>query len=400
MADEEPVVAGRRRSKGADATARTAALQRLKALRRGGRRSDGVGFQIKVEDPIYDTVDEDEYDELVAKRREEFKGFIVDDNGTGYGDDGEEEDWSQAGLPPSSDESDGEAEKPKKKQTQKKDPPPKKPSALLAAAAMMGKQRLSSMFTSSIFKKNRDEKVKGLSCDSIVDDVIAEFAPDEADRERRRRGQSGLVSGGRNFVPSTTIKMEPSPISIRLEPTPVATADGYYASCKMQNGNLVVGNDLVEESKDVDDLNCGFGNGKDSMEETKGNKDLKPTMDAESSHVTLTKVDAVEEAMPDAVEVKSELTVERKEVYSLNAIIKKEKDTTLSSATAGWQAVRNGGNPDTVREGEVVNPSLNCEEKADFVLDSDGSLPFYILDAHEELYGTNAGNLYLFGKVN
>ncbi|KAL6339038.1 hypothetical protein AAG906_024189 [Vitis piasezkii] len=402
MADEEPIVAGRRRSRGAEATARSDALQRLKALRRGGRRSDGVGFQIKVEDPIYDTVDEDEYDKLVAKRREEFRGFIVDDNGSGYGDEGQEEDWSLAGVPPSSDESDGEAERPKKKKTEKKDPPPKKPSPLSAAAAMMGKQRLSSMFTSSVFKKSRDDKVKGLSCDSIVDDVIAEFAPDEADRERRRRGQSGLVSGGRNFVPGTTIKMEISPISIRPEPTKVTIADGDSVSSLMQNGNMVEGKGVVKESKDANDLNCGLGDRRDFLEETKDGKDLNSKMDAESivqSHDPLTKVDAVEETVPDAVEDKSEQAVKRKEVHSLNAKIKEEKDLTLSAATAGWQAVRNGGNPSAGYEGEVVNPSLNCEEKADFLLDSDGSLPFYILDAHEEFYGANMGNLYLFGKV-
>ncbi|RVX21225.1 DNA polymerase alpha catalytic subunit [Vitis vinifera] len=402
MADEEPIVAGRRRSRGAEATARSDALQRLKALRRGGRRSDGVGFQIKVEDPIYDTVDEDEYDKLVAKRREEFRGFIVDDNGSGYGDEGQEEDWSLAGVPPSSDESDGEAERPKKKKTEKKDPPPKKPSPLSAAAAMMGKQRLSSMFTSSVFKKSRDDKVKGLSCDSIVDDVIAEFAPDEADRERRRRGQSGLVSGGRNFVPGTTIKMEISPISIRPEPTKVTIADGDSVSSSMQNGNMVEGKGVVKESKDANDLNCGLGDRRDFLEETKDGKDLNSKMDAESivqSHDPLTKVDAVEETVPDAVEDKSEQAVKRKEVHSLNAKIKEEKDLTLSAATAGWQAVRNGGNPSAGYEGEVVNPSLNCEEKADFLLDSDGSLPFYILDAHEEFYGANMGNLYLFGKV-
>lgn len=402
MADEEPIVAGRRRSRGAEATARSDALQRLKALRRGGRRSDGVGFQIKVEDPIYDTVDEDEYDKLVAKRREEFRGFIVDDNGSGYGDEGQEEDWSLAGVPPSSDESDGEAERPKKKKTEKKDPPPKKPSPLSAAAAMMGKQRLSSMFTSSVFKKSRDDKVKGLSCDSIVDDVIAEFAPDEADRERRRRGQSGLVSGGRNFVPGTTIKTEISPISIRPEPTKVTIADGDSVSSSMQNGNMVEGKGVVKESKDANDLNCGLGDRRDFLEETKDGKDLNSKMDAESivqSHDPLTKVDAVEETVPDAVEDKSEQAVKRKEVHSLNAKIKEEKDLTLSAATAGWQAVRNGGNPSAGYEGEVVNPSLNCEEKADFLLDSDGSLPFYILDAHEEFYGANMGNLYLFGKV-
>ncbi|KAM7510391.1 hypothetical protein LguiB_009266 [Lonicera macranthoides] len=50
----------KRRSKGSKAEARTEALNRLKSLRRGGRRSEGTGFQIKLEDPIYDTLSEDE----------------------------------------------------------------------------------------------------------------------------------------------------------------------------------------------------------------------------------------------------------------------------------------------------------------------------------------------------
>ena len=51
-------------------TARHKALKRLKALRQGGSRrlesSAGVGFQIKLEKRIYDTIEKDEYDELVA----------------------------------------------------------------------------------------------------------------------------------------------------------------------------------------------------------------------------------------------------------------------------------------------------------------------------------------------
>nr|POF17414.1 dna polymerase alpha catalytic subunit [Quercus suber] len=105
---------------------------------------------------------------------------------------GEEEDWSKTSLPLSSDKSDGESERPKRKKAEKREPQPKKPSAssasLSAAAAMIGKQRLSSMFTSSVFKKGKDKKAKGfLGCDSIVDDGIAEFALDENDRERQRK---------------------------------------------------------------------------------------------------------------------------------------------------------------------------------------------------------------------
>ena len=82
---------------------------------------------------------------------------------------------------------------------------------------MMGKQKISSMYTSQLFKKPKDDKAKGLSgCDSIVDDVIAEFAPDENDRERRRRAhpqpqlqlQPGSISVSKSFAPVGSVKSE------------------------------------------------------------------------------------------------------------------------------------------------------------------------------------------------
>ncbi|GMH25197.1 hypothetical protein Nepgr_027040 [Nepenthes gracilis] len=196
MEVDQSTEVGRRRSRGANATARAEALERLRAFRRGERRPQN-SYQVKIEAPIYDTVDEDEYSALVAKRRSEFSNFVVDDGDAyanlGYRDDGEEEDWTRAGFPLSSDESDGgESERSKKKKPEKKekDPQQKKPysSPLSSAAAIMGKQRISSMFTSSVFKRRSDDKAK-LCCDNIVDDVIAEFAPDEGDREKRKRGQ-------------------------------------------------------------------------------------------------------------------------------------------------------------------------------------------------------------------
>ena len=49
--------------------------------------------------------------------------------------------------------------------------------------------------------------------------------------------------------------------------------------------------------------------------------------------------------------------------------------------------------------GVVVATDGNSEAKSDFELDSDGSLPFYMIDAYEEIHGANMGTLYLFGKV-
>ncbi|KAG6729216.1 hypothetical protein I3842_01G015200 [Carya illinoinensis] len=401
MEDEQSLVSGRRRSRGTEAAARAEALERLKALRRGGRRSEagggGGGFQIKLETPIYDTVGEEEYDALVAKRREEARGFIVDDEGLGYGDEGEEEDWSKSGVPFSSDEESdgGEQERPKrKKKMEKRDPQLKKPSAssssLSAAAAMMGKQRLSSMFTSSVFfKKSKDDKAKGLACDSIVDDVIAEFAPDEADRERRRRGQPGSASVSKSFMPIGNVKSENLSVAgddlmDRSELAIGVAINGGYSGLGSETNCVQV------EEKGLNKESVGWGGLKSEM-----GKDVISGLDDFSQAQS----GVVEEKIVNGVEVKVEPVVKKEEGFALNAKIQEEKDPGLSAATAGWQEVRSGGNGSIGGVAKEVSNGTSIEEKLDFDVESDGSLPFYILDAHEEFYGANTGNLYLFGKV-
>ncbi|KAK9096970.1 hypothetical protein Sjap_022467 [Stephania japonica] len=353
--------ANRRRTKGAESTARVEALERLKALRSGGRRSD-AGFQVKIEDPIYDTVAEEDYEALVEKRRAEARGFIVDDDGLGYGDEGQEEDWSQAGLPSSSDESDGEAaERPKKR----KEAAQKKPSPLASAAALMGKQRLSSMFTSSVFKKTKG----GLSSDTIIDEVLAEFAPNEADRERRRRAPPPRA------VAPVAVENH---LTFRAEPEINVVASRASQMGDMENG----AEGFVAEARN--------GNGIDDGSEM--------LLDGGSDQLPSANGNVANSAPPS----NSELKVEKgdKDVsFSLNAKIKAEMDPAMS-ATAGWKAVcgENKGNVE-LGPGEA-NAKLNhVDEKSDFELDSDGSLLFYMIDAHEEIFGNNAGNLYLFGKV-
>lgn len=362
MTDEQPIVAARRRSRGAEASARAEALERLKALRRGGRRSgESGGYDIKLENPIYDTVEEDEYDALVARRREEARGFIVDDDGLGYGDEGQEEDWSIAGVPLSSDDESLDGQKSfKKKRVEKRE---KKESnqhvkktnpSLTAAAAMMGKQRLSSMLTSTaMFKKTRDEKVK--ESESVVDEVIAEFAPDDADRERRRRS---VLSNSKSFVPVNHVKIESELVINSMESAQKENCDLVMNSVQDQNG------DVVQE--------------KFSTEELTESK-LESNISAGSIRRDVN------------IEVKEEV---KEECHKLNAKITTEEKDPLLSATAGWKAVIG----DNGVAGEVKSGS-NCEELSEFEVDADGTLPFYILDAHEQFSGANMGTLYLFGKV-
>lgn len=172
--------------------------------------------------------------------------------------------------------------------------------------------------------KNKDERAKGFSSDSIVDDIIAEL---EFDRETRKR-----------LPPITARSVE----SLRRASSRVSTAS---------ESDVIVGNggSVLNYSHDrgIGDRNCESGQADE-------------------------------------------------EVFTLNAKLTREEKDSAFIATAEWKAVRNGGDV-----GGCANDgcSLNSEEILDFDLDSDGSFPFYILDAYEELYGANAGNLYLFGKV-
>ncbi|TYG46032.1 hypothetical protein ES288_D11G224000v1 [Gossypium darwinii] len=365
--DQPTDTGGRRRGRGAEAEKRAGALERLRALRQGGRRSDASvpAYLVKLDEPVFDNCDEDAYQEIVNKRRKEAEDFIENDDeygDFGYGDDGNEVDWTQASHYLSSDDegSDGgrysrkkKVEKKEKKENNNNNSSrvSKSSASLSAAAAMMGKQRVSSMFTSSAFNKRGKETDK-VKCESIVDDVIRQFAPDESDREHRRRGQNSQLT------------------SVR----PSKVAPSVVTSVKSEGELVSEGlNELVEKYP---------SNNEEAV--------------VESSEIEVDKVE------PE-VELKVEIVEEKKEekegsVLKLNAKISEEKKDEALSATAGWKAVKGDGNGNVNGSVEGIN-GFTGEGQSEFELDVDGSMPFYILDAHEEFYGANMGTLYLFGKV-
>nr|GMD49750.1 DNA polymerase alpha catalytic subunit [Ipomoea batatas] len=344
MSDDPSAVAGRRRSRGSNATARASALERLRAIRNGERCSREAGaLQVKMDDPIYDVVDDDEYKALVAKRGEEARGFIVDDNGLGYGDE--------------------------------------------AAAALMGRQRISNMFTSSVFKKSRDDASKNLSCDSIVDDVIAEFAPDEADREKRRRGTSIL-----SLNSASSVKVNTNPMPTKIE-KPIIDSVNLVVNDEARKVQPIVESVRIGESMMNDVQNTDLGDPKTLPEKIENvstsDVDLKEKKGVETCDFAVNGIGDNENVLNEA-EVKVDPMQEDK-VFTLNAKIKAENDSALS-ANVEWQAVRSSGKCSGLNH-------ANAEENSDLELESDGSFPFFILDAYEELYGANSGILYLFGKV-
>ncbi|KAL0863252.1 hypothetical protein Bca101_042370 [Brassica carinata] len=374
MSGDNSTEGGRKRSRGAEASTRKEALERLKAIRQGGLRNlsaSGGGYDIRIEEPIFDTVDDDEYDAIVSRRREEARGFVVDDGedgDLGYGDEGEEEDFTKPSGPDSTDESDdggGFSGRLRKKKAEKKkakeQPQVKKVNpALKAAATITGEGRLSSMFTSSSFKKGKEtDKVK---CEGILDEVLAEVTPDDMDRERHRRRKQ----------PSTV------PVTFSRNKNLVSvTSSMVMQDSEPASDRVFMENELMKEMK----------------EEVVTESEITPPHDSEK--VELPGSGSVIEDESNNVrqsEAKAEPGV--KEVFTLNAKVDmKEKDLALS-ATAGWkEAMVKGG----TENGAPL--SSNCEGQTEFDLDADGSLRFYILDAYEEAFGASMGTIYLFGKV-
>ncbi|KAF6171298.1 hypothetical protein GIB67_036966 [Kingdonia uniflora] len=367
-----PPVSARRSRKGADTSARDDALKRLKSLREGERRSES-GYQIRIEESIYDTVEEEDYKALVAKRREEDR-FIADDEVEGYRDEGEEVDWSKGDLPPSSEESEGEGDKTKKKKLEKKKPPIKKPSSLLAAAALTGKHRLSAMFTSPAFKKSRDDKTNGFSVDSLVDDVIAEFAPDEADREKRRRGHLSSSVRTKGCAPIAPVKNIPV-----TKPELTMVKNNVAQTGSQENGDLGKQNTIREWKDEV--VLC-------SEAASESSNELPHQVDLVTN-------ERVDEEDPRKV-IEAEVELAKRDGISLNAKIEVKKDSLLS-ATAAYRAELSGSNGNLGCDGGIADQSHTFEESK-FELNSDGSMNFYIIDAYEFELNSD-GTLYLFGKI-
>jgi DNA polymerase alpha subunit A len=383
MEDPSPDAAGssrRTRTRGTEAAARSAALERLRAIRGGGARA-AAAVQVKMDAPIYDTVAEEEYAALVARRRKDAGAFIVDDDGLGYVEDGREEDWSHRALPSSSDEgSDGDDGAPRKRKQprppQSKRPPQQSAAAasLSAAAAMMGKQRLSSMFTSAVFKKPGSDlsKCSSLAADSIVDDVIAEFAPDENDREERRR-RVGRVQA-QQPPPAPVAHIKPEEAIIGAETEMLVRSDNGFDT----DGISKPANDMSMELKpDVEmepKLEEAAGFGAELVTENKGVEELNQ-------------------------EANGELKIEK--VHCLNAKIKTDEDRNgdVMSATAGWMKICSDGVNGGSDGGVAAGCNADVDDDSEFEL-KDGALPFYVLDAYEEPFGANSGTIYLFGKVN
>ncbi|KAJ6823181.1 DNA polymerase alpha catalytic subunit [Iris pallida] len=346
----DPAVSTRRtRARGSESAARSEALQRLKSLRRSTDRRPEPNIQIKLSDPIYDSVPESDYAALVARRRDHFGDFIVDDgdDALGYADDGREEDWSNPNGSESRSDSDTKEDS-KKDSNKKKNKKPAASATRKPDPDPPQRQRISSMFTSAVFKKGDQRKGVSVAAESIIDDVLAEFMLDEKDLEEARRQRRGSTRPSSSSINNT--------VSLPVPPDPL----------------------IIVQSE---------------------NKELESEEVPEAEMVVAESNDGKME-VEDEVKLEVEMEKSGKVQLLLNAKVETDKDENVASASDGWREVcREEGNVGGEIGGAEAATDANAVECSEFDLSSDGSLPFYIIDAHEESFGANLGTVYLFGKV-
>ncbi|KAJ3677896.1 hypothetical protein LUZ60_001699 [Juncus effusus] len=355
MADSAPTrVRTRAGGGGGRDAARSAALERLRAMRSGGARSSAP--VVKPEEPIFETLSEEAYDKLVAERREEARSFIVDDEDgdLGYGDDGHEEDWTHVSGNLSGDEySDGDAKERERRPKKKIKPSVRK----VEKPVPIEKQRLVNMATMTGFKKS--EKVKGSGSDDVVNQVIddLDFNFEEWQSEKGKGGARVLG------LPHKDVKVN----------TELPVFYKASSNCEVNLG----------ESSDLGGLNGANECEKD------GNLDLGTDSEIEKSSINhgIGKSDAKKEA---------------------NTSIKmniKEEEIAIGSIKVDTNevAVKNGevkGNGEVCEDVRIpIELKAQNDDKSNFELNKDGGLPFYMIDAYEQPFGGNSGKIYLFGKV-
>ena len=163
-----------RRQASSKAAKALAATAKLRELREGGKRSriDEVEEEADAIENVYDELDENEYRELVAKRRAQGGDFDVNDHGEGYEDMGEEEDWTTRNENYSSDE---EYDDRGKKLPKAAPEPKKKMSAQEKAkrANEKAKSKASLMVGGAPKKKKLDDVAAEADTDALLEDILA-----------------------------------------------------------------------------------------------------------------------------------------------------------------------------------------------------------------------------------
>ncbi|XP_071492723.1 DNA polymerase alpha catalytic subunit-like [Diadema antillarum] len=366
-----------RRDVGKKKASRMSALERLKNAKKGGKR-----FYDEEEDlqNVYDVVNEDEYSKIVQDRQED--DWIVDDDGSGYVEDGREifdDDLraDQEEEPSNKSKSRAGPQKAAKKQK------PTKP-----------KGDIKSLFLNAA-KKKKSDKDASVAGDELLGDILNEmhsesstpvFKPLAVKKKIKTPGSSPAIRnpfsnktptrpGPRAMTPRTiTSEMSPPTVIPRqrssLKSVKREHTDHDEPRAAKRSKDVVIKKEVLEEDVDENDLN-----GLDDME------DLDFDEDDVKTEPNVVKPEVKEEEME---EEDSKATVQA----NINPEV---------CSTSGWETIK--GEVEEDEEDIKVNIQVDASTLP-LTTNEDGEqiLRMYWLDAYEDPF-KQPGTVFLFGKV-
>ncbi|XP_013385601.1 DNA polymerase alpha catalytic subunit-like, partial [Lingula anatina] len=379
--EDEPIVEdslarGRSRRTKQDKTGRFAALEKLKKAKESGEKHK---YEFTEEAAVYEEVDETEYSKIVRERQED--DWIVDDDGSGYVEDGREI------FDDELDEDNVYTNKAKKAVEQSK----KSKNPNIMKPGSKPKATIKSMFQAHTGLKKKPVKEVSLDNDDILGDIMNElnqnssapaFKPPPAKMVKKQNGPAKSPYNPFNtkvksrVSPAQPAKPYPSPLaSQRSAPRPVVKK--IKQEIKQE----------VEESPDIEEYDSCPMDYRDDDDDGQENIKVKVEPKENGHHESEMEVGDIDfdDNFGETEEQKPKV---KQEVEDSKPVISAE---FLASS---WDTMQDGADGGTAMTDVTVDSSslpLITNENGDQVL------RMYWLDAYEER--SKSGTIYLFGKV-
>ncbi|XP_063811770.1 DNA polymerase alpha catalytic subunit isoform X2 [Pseudophryne corroboree] len=374
MADSGSFAASRSRREKTEKKGRKDALERLKKVKAGEK----VKYEVEEMTSIYEEVDEEAYSKIVRERQDD--DWIIDDDGTGYVEDGREIFDDDLEEDVHIDKKKGAKETTKGKTNVKK-------------SSVSKPNSIKSMFMASAGKKTTDKAVD-LSTDDLLGDLLQDLKSQSAHitpppiitlKKKRPAGTPlnpfSLPTEGPSSRASASLKKRPHAAKHEYISSPLPKA-----ACYSSSKNVAIKQEPVNTFKS-------------SATENGSMIKLEETSTEEDQGMVEFDDDDFDEPMDeDNVDIKTKLgtTVKEEPHFKKEEHDEDDRKTFVVSTASGdscWDQM-----PD-----ETV--SVTNEVQVDSSLlplvtgeDGDQVFKFYWLDAYEDQY-SQPGVVYLFGKV-
>ncbi|EFJ41338.1 hypothetical protein VOLCADRAFT_107737 [Volvox carteri f. nagariensis] len=363
------------------------ALEQLRAAREGsGKRA--LTYEVKEEDAVYDVVDEHQYAEIVKKRRDA-GAFVVDDDGTGgYADIGEDDYWNERPDGEDGEEDEGEqgsggkhANKKRKKEhakgTSKRKPGegddgvPKPEGGNITTMFRKARAWLPYLLPSiSPHRKQRSAagaaKPTDASSDDVLDSILGDLLPDVGGP-----ATAGAMGGMPRGTPATALGAYSKPAVVRPLHMPV----GATLRPGGGGGSGAYGNTVPARV-----------GGLPAVAAMTSDTAPAAPVTAVDSATTAPAVEAAVTPLP----VKQEETQNEEDEHMPDVGYPAPLPGDAGDAD-GEPLPAPSPLPDSSTPGSAPGPGT-------LPLDSNGVMPFYMLDAYENP-DVRPGEVLLFGKV-